>query len=239
MAAVFTCLSFSFRCIKLWAATGGLADKGPPGPPVCVCVRGGVGVAGWAMDVQSIMAALGSGEGEVVSEESALFEYSRSIIRTRAARRLSGCRRRPEQLPPLGREQCADQEEKKKKKKDVWGLVDLSELYHLGDLRDQRYQREGLESGSMLLRRIWNRMKSEHSAVWKWGKSPNEGSEVIKQMSLMEWKNTGGWSIKREDGMLTCMRGFTVGNGLLLIRGIRLTSKKTKHSRNTSAGFVV
>lgn len=69
------------------------------------------------MDVQSIMAALGSGEGEMVSEESALFEYSRSIIRTRAAQRLSGRRRRrPEWLPPIGREQCADQ---KGGKKDV------------------------------------------------------------------------------------------------------------------------
>lgn len=87
----------------------------------CVCVREGgreeEGV-GWAMDVQSIMVALGSGEVEVVSEESALFEYSRSIIRTRATERLSGCRRRTEQLPPLGREQCADQE-----KRNAWGLV--------------------------------------------------------------------------------------------------------------------
>lgn len=65
------------------------------------------------MDAQSIMAALGGGEGEMVSEESALFECSRSIIRTRAAQRLSGCRRRPERLPPPGSEQCADQTEKK------------------------------------------------------------------------------------------------------------------------------
>lgn len=52
----------------------------------------------------------------------------------------------------------------------------------------------------------------------------------------MEWKNSGGWSIRREEGwkreredrMLTCMRGFTVGTGLLQIRGIRLTEKKKK-----------
>lgn len=89
------------------------------------------------MDVQSIMAAHGGGEGEVVSEESALFEYPRSITRTRAAQRLSGCRRRPERLPSLGREQCADQEEKRKM------CEDLSEFYHLGDLGDERYRREG------------------------------------------------------------------------------------------------
>lgn len=84
------------------------------------------------MDVQSIMAALGSGEGEVVSEESALFEYSRSIIRTRAAQRLSGCRRRQERLPPLGREQCADREGKKR--------CVRTEFYHFGD---QWFQRGG------------------------------------------------------------------------------------------------
>lgn len=140
-----------FCCIKLWAATGGLVDR--------PCVWGGRGGEGWAMDVQSITAAYGGGEGEVVSEESALFEYSRSIIRTRAAQRLSGCRRRPEQLPPLGRHQCADQEEKKK---DAWGLV---RVLSFRGFRGSTYQREG-GSG------VWTPVAMEICITsylnWKW-----------------------------------------------------------------------
>lgn len=71
----------------------------------------------------------------------------------------------------------------------------------------------------------------------------------------MEWKNTGGGSISREEGwkrekedrMLTCMRGFTVGTGLLQIWGIGSEGKneiknkkpKTKPSRDARAGLVV
>lgn len=116
------------------------------------------------MDVQSIMAAHGGGEGEVVSEESALFEYSRSITRTRAVQRLCGCRRRPERLPPLGREQYADQEEKRKMRED------LSEFYHLRDLRDELYRRKsGCELLLLwrftLLISIENEMERDHSTV--------------------------------------------------------------------------
>lgn len=172
MAAVFTCLSFilQYQAVNChWM----LVDRPCVSAYMCVCVcerERWDGVTGWAMDVQSIMAAHGSGEGEVVSEESALFEYSRSIIRTRAAQRLSGCRRRPERLPPLGREQCADREGKKK---DAWGSVRvLSFRGFRGSTVSKRRWLWSVVSccyGDLLyfLFELKMRRKGDHSTVWK------------------------------------------------------------------------
>lgn len=125
-AAVF--LLFVFFCrVKPWAASGRLTDKRP-------CRTDCVTVLEWAW-VRGRGCTLGlsdgcapihhsgprwwakeptcGGEGEVVSEESALFDYSRSIIRARTAQRLSARWQSAEWLLPLwAKEQCADQEKK-------------------------------------------------------------------------------------------------------------------------------
>ena len=100
MAAVFPRLSF--------LAASSLSDKDPAGQTVCVCVCRGErarlsdgcpihhgGPWWWAKEPTC------GGEGEVVSEESALFEDSRSIIQTRATQKLSVCRQTEEWLLPL------------------------------------------------------------------------------------------------------------------------------------------
>lgn len=80
------------------------------------------------MDAQSIMAALGSGEGEMVSEESALFEYSRSIIRTRAAEVVW--------LSPATRTASSTREINVLTRRKKTTCEGLSEFYHLGDQRN-------------------------------------------------------------------------------------------------------
>ena len=91
-----------FSChVKLWAATAGLNDKGPAGlegegdrlSDGCPIHHGGP--CWWAKESTC------GGEGEVVSEESALFDYSRSIIQTRAAQNLSVWWQPAEWLLPL------------------------------------------------------------------------------------------------------------------------------------------
>lgn len=94
---------FFFRRVKPWAATGGLTDKGPAGwrggggwdrlSDGCPIHHGGP--CWWAKEPTC------GGEGEVVSEESALFDYSRSIIQTRAAQNLSVRWQPAEWLLPL------------------------------------------------------------------------------------------------------------------------------------------
>lgn len=55
----------------------------------------------------------------------------------------------------------------------------------------------GLECDCMLLKRFWVLFliwikKPAHSAARTWETFPENGPEVIKQMSLMGCKNTGG-----------------------------------------------
>lgn len=95
-----------FFCrVKRWAATRGLTDKGPAGwreggrgrrarlSDGCPIHHGGP--VWWAKEPTR------GGEGEVVSEESALSDYSRSIIPTRGVENQSGWWQPAEWLLPL------------------------------------------------------------------------------------------------------------------------------------------
>lgn len=69
------------------------------------------------------------GEGEVVSEESALFDYARSIIQTTAAQKLSVCRQQPEWLLPLQEKSNA----LTRRKKVVKGFVGMASFQWFGE----------------------------------------------------------------------------------------------------------
>lgn len=79
-------------------------------------------------------------EGEVVSEESALFDYSRSIIPTRAAQNLSVCWQLAEWLLPLWAKSKV-----LTKSKGLW--KGWTGWYRLGDSGNQHYEKEGLGAG--------------------------------------------------------------------------------------------
>lgn len=80
------------------------------------------------------------GEGEVVSEESALFDYSRSIIQRRAAQKLSVWWQPAEWLLAM----CWPREKRLWKGRLGW--------YHLEDLGNQQYQWEGFGTGPHVVR---------------------------------------------------------------------------------------
>lgn len=85
------------------------------------------------------------GEGEVVSEESALLDYSRSIIPTRAAQNLSVCWQLAEWLLPLWAKR-----EVLTKSKRLW--KGQTGWYRLEDLGNQHYHKQGLGAGSRIAR---------------------------------------------------------------------------------------
>lgn len=137
-----------FFCrVKPWAATGGLTDKGPAGwrrggrwarlSDGCPIHHGGP--CWWAKEPTC------GGEGEVVSEESALFDYSRSIIQTRAAQNLSVWWQPAEWLLPLWAKSNV-----LTRRKRLW--KGRSGWYRLEDLGNQNYQRQGFGAGPCVAR---------------------------------------------------------------------------------------
>lgn len=140
MAAVFTCLSFSTVSsrelpLEAWltkAPQGGGGEGWARVSDGCPIHHGGPWR--WAKEPTC------GGEGEVVSEESALSDSSRSIIPTRAEQNLSVWWQPAEWLLPLWARSNVLTRRK-------WLWDGQSCWYHSEDLGNQHYQIEGFVAG--------------------------------------------------------------------------------------------